>query len=204
MVESSLEERNAFSQHSRAVGRSPLLVGILAIAALILFAASSARHLLLQSTAFDLAHFDQAIYLIGQPQPAIVSLTEYHFLGSHADWILYLLAPLYWLYPSVYWLFGVQALGLAIAALPLWYLARQAGLAPRLSLAVVLAYLLYPLVFNINLFDFHPSVLGDRVGSLAAGPRTAAGLRGDRLGTGQSLAGAGNAVGNSPLQHGGR
>jgi len=143
----------------RPTERSRPLRWLIPGAALLLFAASSARHLLFHSTAFDLTHFDQAVYLIGQPQPAIVSLTDYHFLGSHADWILYLLAPLYWLYPSVYWLFGVQAVALAIAAWPLWLLAEQAGLPRRLCQAVAIAYLLYPLVFNINLFDFHPSVL---------------------------------------------
>ncbi len=149
-------------RNRRRPGRFPWpfhpLTGGIPLVMLVLFACSSARHLLFHSTAFDLTHFDQAVYLIGQPQAAIVSLTEYHFLGSHADWILYLIAPLYWLYPSVYWLFGLQAGALAIAALPLWALACQAGLGRSLALAVVSAYWLYPLVFNINLFDFHPSV----------------------------------------------
>ncbi|NJL00628.1 MAG: DUF2079 domain-containing protein [Spirulinaceae cyanobacterium SM2_1_0] len=158
VIESPLPEKQGLDD-CPASWRSRPLVWRTPLVALLLFLCSSARHLLFHSTAFDLTHFDQAVYLIGQPQPAIVSLTEYHFLGSHADWILYLLAPLYWLYPSVYWLFAVQAGALAIAALPLWQLARDAGLSLGLCRAVVWAYWLYPLVFNINLFDFHPSVL---------------------------------------------
>jgi uncharacterized membrane protein len=136
----------------------PLIVPI-ALASSILFICSSVRHALFHSTAYDLSHFDQAIYLISQGKPAIVSLIDYHFLGSHADWILYLLALPYKLYPDVHWLFAIQAIALSVAALPLWYLAKDAGLPEKQSRAIVWVYLLYPLIFNVNLFDFHPSVL---------------------------------------------
>ncbi|MEM9538794.1 MAG: DUF2079 domain-containing protein [Cyanobacteria bacterium P01_E01_bin.42] len=136
----------------------PLIVPI-ALASSILFVGSSVRHALFHSTAYDLSHFDQAIYLISQGKPAIVSLIDYHFLGSHADWILYFLALPYRLYPDVHWLFAIQAIALSFAALPLWYLAKDAGLSEKQSRAIVWVYLLYPLIFNVNLFDFHPSVL---------------------------------------------
>ena len=136
----------------------PLIVPI-ALASSILFACSSVRHALFHSTAYDLSHFDQAIYLISQGKPAIVSLIDYHFLGSHADWILYLLALPYKLYPDVHWLFAIQAISLSLAAVPLWYLAGDAGLPEKQRRTIVWVYLLYPLIFNVNLFDFHPSVL---------------------------------------------
>ncbi|MGK7927815.1 MAG: DUF2079 domain-containing protein [Spirulina sp.] len=135
------------------------LIAPIALASSILFACSSVRHALFHSTAYDLSHFDQAIYLISQGKPAIVSLIDYHFLGSHADWILYLLALPYKLYPDVHWLFAIQAISLSLAALPLWHLARDAGVPEKQSRAIVWVYLLYPLIFNVNLFDFHPSVL---------------------------------------------
>jgi len=129
------------------------------ISSLILFVCSSVRHLLFQSTAFDLGFFDQAVYLISQGQPPIVSFWGFHVMGGHADWILYAIAPLYWLHPSVYWLLAIQAIALSVAALPLWHLAQQAGLTVGQSRAVAIAYLLYPLIFNLNLFDFHPEVI---------------------------------------------
>ncbi|MBW4583254.1 MAG: DUF2079 domain-containing protein [Tildeniella nuda ZEHNDER 1965/U140] len=129
------------------------------ISAVILFFASSIRHILFQSAAFDLGYFDQAIYLISQGQPPIVSFWGFHFLGGHADWILYLLAPLYKLYPSVFWLLAIQAIALASGAIPVWQLAKQAGVKPTQAVAIAVAYLLYPLVFNINLFDFHPEAM---------------------------------------------
>lgn len=126
---------------------------------LILFLCSSLKHALFQSNALDLGWFDQAVYLISQGQVPIVSFGGFHVLGDHAAWILYPLALLYKIYPAVHWLLAVQAIALSLAAIPLWHLARQAGLKPTVATAIATAYLLYPLVFNINSFDFHPEVL---------------------------------------------
>ncbi|WP_169216714.1 DUF2079 domain-containing protein [Brasilonema sp. UFV-L1] len=132
---------------------------MIGVSALILFGCSSLRHELFQSTAFDLGIFDQAIYLISQGQSPISSLIGFHILGDHAAWIFYVLALFYKIYPSVYWLFAIQAGALALAALPIWHLARHAGLTTGQAMAIASVYLLYPLVFNINLFDFHPEVI---------------------------------------------
>jgi uncharacterized membrane protein len=125
----------------------------------LLFFYSSMRHALFQSGAFDLGFFDQALYLISRGQPPIISFWGYHVLGGHADWILYLLAPLYRLAANVHWLFAIQAVSLAIAALPLYHLALHAGLQSVQARTMAAVYLLYPLVFNLNLFDFHPEVM---------------------------------------------
>lgn len=132
---------------------------LVGLSAILLFVCSSVRHALFQSSAFDLGYFDQAIYLISQGESPIVSFWGYHFLGGHADWVLYGLALLYKIYPAVHWLFAVQALALALGALPTWHLARQAGLKASQARAIAVAYLLYPLVFNLNLFDFHAEVM---------------------------------------------
>ncbi|MEG4283428.1 DUF2079 domain-containing protein [Microcoleus sp. A006_D1] len=128
-------------------------------ATLILFAASSARHALFHSTAYDLAIFDQAIYLISQNQTPFSSLMAINILGDHAAFIFYPLALLYKIYPDVHWLLFVQAFALALGAWPSWSLARQAGLNEPRAIALAAVYLLYPAVFNVNLFDFHPEVI---------------------------------------------
>ncbi|MBD2293801.1 DUF2079 domain-containing protein [Anabaena sphaerica FACHB-251] len=132
---------------------------IIGISALVLFISGSLRHELFNSTAFDLGIFDQAIYLISQGKEPITTIQGFHILGDHAAWVHYILAIPYKIYPSVYWLFIVQALALALGALPTWYLAIQAGLKESQAIAVATAYLLYPVVFNTNLFDFHPEVI---------------------------------------------
>lgn len=145
-------------EETRSRPPSSLLIAI-AISATILFLCSSLRHALFQSTAFDLGIFDQAIYLISQNQTPFSSLMQMHILGDHAAVIYYPLALLYKIYPDVHWLFLVQAVALSLGALPSWSLARLAGLTRSQSRAIAFMYLLYPVVFNINLFDFHPEVI---------------------------------------------
>src|SRR6476661_243059 len=132
---------------------------MIVVTTIVLFAASSARHALFQSTAFDLAIFDQAIYLISQNQTPFSSLMAINIWGDHAAFIFYPLALLYKIYPDVHWLLLVQAVSLALGAWPSWSLARQAGLNERKAIAISALYLLYPAVFNVNLFDFHPEVI---------------------------------------------
>jgi uncharacterized membrane protein len=73
--------------------------------------------------------------------------------------VMYPVALLYKIYPDVHWLLLIQAVALALGALPVWSLAIQAGLNNSISRAIACIYLLYPLVFNVNLFDFHPEVI---------------------------------------------
>jgi uncharacterized membrane protein len=156
------KDSNFSNQENVAESRShppSSLLWAIAIAAIILFLSSSLRHALFQSTAFDLGIFDQAIYLISQNQTPFSSLMQMHILGDHAAFIYYPLALLYKIYPDVHWLFLVQAVALSLGALPSWSLARLAGLNQAQSRAIAFIYLLYPVVFNINLFDFHPEVI---------------------------------------------
>ncbi|MBD2576346.1 DUF2079 domain-containing protein [Oscillatoria sp. FACHB-1406] len=130
-----------------------------AVSAAVLFLCSSLRHLLFQSSAFDLSIFDQGIYLLSVNRVPIVTLIGHHLLGDHAAFILYPIALLYKIYPSVYWLFLLQAIALASGGWLTEKVALQAGLTRSQSLAIAGVYWLYPVVFNVNLFDFHPEVL---------------------------------------------
>jgi uncharacterized membrane protein len=151
LVDQSLSRTQSQSQF-------PILTGMIVVSTLILFAASSLRHALIQSNAWDLGIFDQAVYLISQGQTPFSSFLGFHIIGDHAAWLFYPLALLYKISPNVHWLLGVQAIALAGGAIPTWYLARLGGLKPEQSVAVVATYLLFPVVFNTNLFDFHPEV----------------------------------------------
>ncbi|MEH2288376.1 DUF2079 domain-containing protein [Nostoc sp.] len=131
---------------------------IFGITSLILFISSSLRHELFNSSG-DLAFFDQCIYLISQGKPPVSSVLGFHLLADHAAWILYPLALLYKIYPSVYWLFAVQSIALALGALPTYFLALQAGLKENLAVAIMAVYLMYPVVYNSNLCDFHPDTI---------------------------------------------
>jgi uncharacterized membrane protein len=132
--------------------------GIVGISALILFTASILRHELFNSSG-DLAFFDQTVYLISQAKLPFSSVLGFHVLADHAAWILYPIALLYKIYPSVYWLFVVQSVALSLGAFVTYLLALQAGLKENQAIAMVAVYLLYPVVYNSNLCDFHPDTL---------------------------------------------
>ena len=148
-----------FSIVAKGDRSSTRVAAIIATSSAILFACSSLRHALFQSGAFDLGIFDQAVYLISQGDAPISSWLGFHILGDHAALIFYPLALLYKIYPDVHWLLAVQAIALACGALLTWMLARQAGLKTQQQNAIACVYLLYPLIFNLNLFDFHPEAI---------------------------------------------
>ena len=138
---------------------SPWLWRLISLTAIVLFGLSTLRHETFASGAWDLGIFDQAVYLISQGQPPFSSLLGFHILGDHVALILYPLALLYKLYPTVYWLLAVQAIALAIGALPTWHLARQAGATVKMAHTLAIVYLLYPMIFNANLSDFHAETI---------------------------------------------
>ncbi len=131
---------------------------IVCISALLMFISSVLRHELFNSSG-DLAFFDQGVYLISQGQPPIASILGFHVMADHAAWVLYFIALLYKIYPSVYWLFAIQSAALALGAIPTYLLALQAGLKESQAVAMVAVYLLYPVIYNSNLADFHPDAI---------------------------------------------
>lgn len=124
-----------------------------------LWGCSHLRHVLFQSSAFDLGIFDQALYLIAQGSEPFCSLIGFHILGDHAALILYPLALFYKIIPSVEWLFLIQAGALVSGSGWVFILARQQNVSRSLAFIISGIYLFHPLVFNSNLFDFHPEVI---------------------------------------------
>ena len=132
---------------------------ITSVSIIIFFLFASLRHFLFQSNALDLGWFDQAVFLISQGKTPIVSFSDDHIVGDHAAFILYPLALFYAICPNIHWLFAIQAIALGSGTFPVYKLAQQAGLQKKLALTMSEVYLLYPLVFNINIFDFHSEVI---------------------------------------------
>ena len=143
------------SAGSRALGSSQLVVVALLIG-LLFWLCAAARHALLQSNAYDLGLFDQWAWLISRGLPPISSMEQVHVLADHGAWMLYIAGGAYRLLPSVQWLLASQALALSLTALPIWWLAQQAGLPERRCWLICGLWWLQPVVFNANLFDFHP------------------------------------------------
>lgn len=124
-----------------------------------LFLCSGARLYLFRSGAFDMGVFDQAVYLISQGETPNSSMLGYHILGDHASLALYPFSLFYMIWPNGYVLLVLQALILAAGAYPVWQLARLGNVSSNVAMAMVAAYLSFPLILTSNLSDFHPEVL---------------------------------------------
>jgi len=136
-----------------------LIALIIAVAAAWFFFVGLLRYAAFRTGGMDVGFFDQACYLISQGQVPYSTYLNIHILVDHASYALYLVGGLYWIYPTVQWLFLIQAASWAGAAWPLWRLARQQGVSAPMTRAVVVAYLLYPVVTMATMRDFAPEVM---------------------------------------------
>jgi uncharacterized membrane protein len=117
------------------------------------------RHVEFLSGRFDLGNMTQALWSTAHGRfletttgPGIQSSR----LGSHVDPLLALLTPGWLVWPSPLMLVTVQAIALALGALPVFWLARKHLGDEKTALKLAAAYLLYPAVGWSSLNDFHP------------------------------------------------
>jgi uncharacterized membrane protein len=141
-----------------------LLVGIVVTYVLLYSAFTSYRHYSFNSATYDLGIMDQTVWNTAQGRPFESSLVSAEtqkdtFLAVHFQPLLGLLAPLYWIYPSVYWLLIFQSLCLGIGAIPLYHIARQETQSYLAAIVLVIAYCLFPPMGYANRFDFHPEIM---------------------------------------------
>jgi uncharacterized membrane protein len=136
----------------------------LVVAAAGAFAAAFALLAIGRQRAFNTGRFD-----LGNMTQAVWATAHGHFLqvtnltgeqtsrlGSHFDPILAALAPLWLVWSSPDLLLTVQAIAVALGALPVFWLARKHLGSVRTAVCFALAYLLYPAVEWLVLNEFHP------------------------------------------------
>jgi uncharacterized membrane protein len=108
-------------------------------------------------TSFDLAVYDQLLWLLAHGHDPFSTLVSRPMLGDHFTPGLVLLTPLYWLGLGVPGLLTVQSIGLALTAPALYALARDTGASPRLASVPAFLWLVSPWTATVNLFEFHPT-----------------------------------------------
>lgn len=141
-------------------GQPPrLFLLVTAVVWLVWWGLAALRHGLLRSNAFDLGIYDQVAWQVAQGLQPHSTLLELSHMGNHGAWAFLAMGLPYRLHASVHWLLVLQALCLAITALPLWRLAAMRGLSVRLRWFVAAAWWLQATVFHANLYDFHPETL---------------------------------------------
>jgi uncharacterized membrane protein len=141
--------------------RTVLAAGMAAYAAGIA-ALSVLRHSAFVTGRFDLGNMVQAVWTTAHGDPlqmTDLSGDQISRLAAHVDPILILFAPLWWIWPSPNMLLVVQAVVIALGALPVCWLAHKHLGSGRAGLGFALAYLLYPATGWLALNEFHPVAL---------------------------------------------
>lgn len=103
----------------------------------------------------DLAIFNQVFYNSSYGRWFAFSIHPNLYLGDHFTPILIFLIPLYFLFKHPTTLLILQTIILALTAIPIFLIARQAKLSPFLSSLLAIIWLLNPILHNITLFEFH-------------------------------------------------
>jgi uncharacterized membrane protein len=142
------------------------------------------RHRAFESGRFDLGNMVQAVWSTAHGEPLEVTNLQgeqVSRLASHVDPLLAAFAPLWLIWPSPSMLLVVQAVAVAVGAVPVFWLARKHLESELAGAAFAVAYLLYPPVQWLPLDDFHAVALAcplllfavwyldeDRLGAFAA------------------------------------
>lgn len=141
----------------RARRALPWLVG--SAAALVISLLKVQQHLVLQTSAYDLAIQSSVAWNTSQGRLFFDAIQGMNYLGDHFSPIHVALAPLYRLWPSPLCLMVLQSAGFGLAAVAVYRLAlRHVGSVSAAFLAMLL-FLLNPYLHEISAFDFHPVAL---------------------------------------------
>jgi uncharacterized membrane protein len=149
-----------FWQLSPRTGR--WVVALLAVAYFIVFTAMSAAKYQWFGQGNDLVLHEQAIWNTAHGR--IFEITSFvhpsRLFGYDPYLIELLVVPLYALIPSVYLLFALQSLALALAGVAVWRIARDEGLLPLVALALVVLFYAFPTTQYTNLDAFRERSFG--------------------------------------------
>jgi len=135
--------------------------GVIAVYILIFIFLSFGRHDALKSYLNDTSAYDQAIWNTLKGRVMIVSsslLDEPQFFAARFSPILFFFVPIYAIFASPKWLFLFQALSVGLSAVPVYLLAKEKLKNILVSFIFLVSYLLYPVLHNGLLYDFHEIV----------------------------------------------
>ena len=111
-----------------------------------------------QYQTFDLAFYVQGLWLALQGK-GTVSLLDVSIMGNHAEPIVFLLMPLFWIWKHPMMLVGIQAVLLATLPFTAYRIAVAMEFSVRAAVGLALATLLAPAIGFGALHEFHPETL---------------------------------------------
>ena len=115
------------------------------------------RHLAFRTHALDLGYYVQVVWSIAAGRGPRVTLPPMHAWGDHLSPVLYLVAPLAWVFPVAPMLLVVQTALFAAGAFAVFGFARGALGDARPAAALAALYLVNPSLHGINIRDVHPA-----------------------------------------------
>ena len=116
---------------------------------------------------FDLAIFDQGLWLLSHFHAPFVTIMGRNLFGDHTSFILLLVAPFYRLVPEPQGILILQVLLLGGTAIPLYLLAQKLTGNTVIATALAASYLLNPALQNGNMEQFHPEAFQVLIVTLA-------------------------------------
>lgn len=122
------------------------------------------KHYTFNSYAWDLGVFNQALYTTVFNGRLLYYTADLYlnpegcYLAIHFSPILFLLTPIYALFPTAETLLIIKSSALALGALPLYFLAKEKLGNEKAAFMLAVVYLLSPGLQGANWFDFQPQV----------------------------------------------
>ncbi len=107
---------------------------------------------------YDMGIYDQGLWLVSRGEQ-FMSVRGMNFWGHHFNVIAFLFVPAYWLGAGPEFLYVVQAIALALGAIPTYLIARDKLRSPWMGLLFAVVYLMYAPVQWISWAMFHPEAL---------------------------------------------
>jgi len=138
-----------------------LAYGLVALYVVIFVLLSFGRHDALKSYLNDLGSCDQLVWntLHGHFfDNSANMLNQRNYLGSHFSLIFLVFVPLYALLATPKWLLLGQVLAVGASALVVYFFGKELFNDAKIALVFLLSYLLYPVLHNALLYDFHEVV----------------------------------------------
>lgn len=114
------------------------------------------RHFAFSSGGIDMGVTDQALWNTIKGRVLFSSIDGHiNHLGAHFEPVLFLIAPLYFVWPNIIVLIFLQALAAGLAVFPLYLIAKKRLSSRFLVFAFIGAYFLSRPLRGVGLLDFH-------------------------------------------------
>lgn len=121
------------------------------------------RHVNIHSNRLDLGNMEQVVWNVihgnGFTLTDPMGPNQESRLAVHADFLLILIAPIYFLWQDPRMLILIQIAVMGLGAIPVYWIAKRVLGSDRIALIFASLYLLYPPLQRMTLHDFHAVAL---------------------------------------------